>query len=51
MQRYNTHKGTFDGEGVAAVKLKPHNFRVKTVNDFTVDRKQIRPVEGKSFLS
>jgi hypothetical protein len=34
---------------VAAVKLKPHNLRVKTVNGFTADGKQIRPEKGKTF--
>ena len=35
---------------VAGVKLNPHNFRVKTVNGFTADRKQIRPENGKTFF-
>lgn len=33
---------------VAAVKLNPQNFRVKTVNGFKADRKQIRPEKGKT---
>jgi len=32
----------------AVVKLNPHNFRVKTVNGFTADRKQIRPEKWKT---
>jgi hypothetical protein len=36
---------------VAAVKLNPHNFRVKAVNGFTADRKQIRPEKGKTSFN
>jgi hypothetical protein len=36
---------------VAAVKLSPHNFRVKTDNGFTADRKQIRPEKAKTSFT